>query len=366
MISVNVLCTNCGRGYPVNGCPYRCEKCGGIFDFAESIKFDPNGIDKGQLGIWKFRRTFMFNDEMDAISLGEGDTPLIWSDCFGHSVAMKCEYLNPTGSFKDRGSSLIASFLHFRNVHECIEDSSGNAGASLAAYCAKAGIKLNIYAPDETSWIKQMQIEAFGAGINRIKGSRSEVSESAKQTADGGMTYASHAYLPFNLPGYATIAYEVFEQLGDKIPATVIVPVGQGGLILGIYRGFNALLKAGLTEKMPVLIGVQARVCAPLWSIYNGGLDGLCFASDGPTRAEGVRIWHPVRGDAVLAAVGSSKGKFIAVDEEDIEIGINEFGQRGFYIEPTSALVWSALGQVIEDCLEPVVMILTGSGLKQR
>ena len=366
MISFNVHCTNCGREYPISGSPFCCDKCGGIFDFADSLKFDPNKIEPNQPGIWKFRNTFMLNKEIEAISLGEGDTPLLWSEAFGHSLAIKCEYLNPTGSFKDRGSSIIASFLHSRKVEECIEDSSGNAGASLAAYCARAGIKLNIYAPEGTNRIKQNQIKAYGARFYPIEGSRSRVEEATKQLAEGGKKYASHAYLPFNLPGYATIAYEIFEQLGKESPGTVIVPVGQGGLILGLYRGFIALLEARMIEKIPVLIGVQARKCAPLWSIFHGGMEGFHFATDGFTLAEGVRVWHPVRGDSVLSAVRSSKGKLIAVDEEDITIGVNEFAIRGFHIEPTSALVWSALSQCLDDCLDPIVLILTGSGMKYR
>jgi threonine synthase len=364
LASADVRCTNCGREYPATGSPYRCVKCGGIFDFVDFLKFDPKKIEYDQPGIWKYRHTFFSEPELETFSLGEGDTPLLWSEAFGHPVAIKCEYLNPTGSFKDRGSSLITSFLHSRNIYECIEDSSGNAGASLAAYSTTAGIKLNIYAPEGTSIIKQKQIEAYGAEVITLEGSRSTVEDITKQMADGGLTYASHAYLPFNLPGYATVAYEIFEQLGNKSPGTVIVPVGQGGLLLGLYRGFEALLKAGMIEKIPELIGVQARMCAPLWSIFNGGLDGLRLATDGPTQAQGIRVWHPIRGDSVLSAVGSSNGKFIAVDEEDIAIGVNEFAQRGFHIEPTSALLWSALGQCVDDCMDPIVLILTGSGLK--
>jgi threonine synthase len=364
MASVNVRCTNCGREYPSTGSPYRCVKCGGIFDFVDSLNFDPKKIEYDQPGIWKYRHTFFSDPELKAFFLGEGDTPLLWSEAFGHPVAFKCEYLNPTGSFKDRGSSLITSFLHSRNINECIEDSSGNAGASMAAYSAAAGIKINIYAPEGSSKIKQKQIEAYGAEVFNIKGSRSTVEDITKQMAEEGSTYASHTYLPFNLPGYATVAYEVYEQLGDRSPGTVMVPVGQGGLLLGLYRGFEALLKAGLIKKIPELVGVQARKCAPLWSIFNGGLDGFHLATDGPTQAEGIRVWHPIRGDSVLSAVGSSKGKFIAVDEEDITIGVNEFAQRGFHIEPTSAVLWSALGQCIDDCTDPVVLILTGSGLK--
>jgi threonine synthase len=366
MMPSPVICTNCGRDYPANGFPYRCPICGGIYDFKDLPVFDQRKIDTSQPGIWKYRKNFQCGEDVVAISLGEGDTPLLWLEAFGHPIAAKCEHLNPTGSFKDRGSSLLVSILRSGNVLECIEDSSGNAGSAMAAYTARAGMLLNIFTPESASGVKRKQIEAFGAKITPTKGPRSSASEAAKQKADDGTVYASHAYLPFNLPGYATIAYELFEQLGFKSPGTVIVPVGQGGLLLGIFRGFQAILKAGLIHQIPIIIGVQARACAPLWSLFSGGMDGWRFATDGATLAEGVRIWNPIRGDAVLKAVSMSKGRFIAVDEDDIMIGVEEFARCGFHIEPTSSLVWSALAQCIEEIPDPIAVILTGSGLKAR
>jgi threonine synthase len=366
MTLVKVICTNCRREYTAIDNPYRCVKCGGIYDFIEPLMFDQEKIDPSQPGIWKYRHTFNIQDGIAPVSLGEGDTPLLWVDAFGHPIALKCEQLNPTGSFKDRGSSLIVSIMRSRKVIECIEDSSGNAGASISAYAARAGLHLSVYIPESAPDVKRKQIEAYGANIISIEGTRSAVSDAIKKVADGGKVYASHAYLPHNIPGYATIAYEVFEQLGHHAPGTIIAPVGQGGLILGLSRGFDAIQSAGLINRIPILVGVQARACAPLWSLFSGGVDGLRFATDGATLAEGVRIWRPIRGDLVINAVNSSKGKFIAVDEEDILIGIEEFAHRGFHIEATSALVWSAVEQCIEDCPEPIVVILTGSGLKYR
>jgi threonine synthase len=362
----SIICTNCGRNYPATGSPYRCIVCGGVYDYRDPIKYDPNNIDLLQPGIWKYRNTFNFDDEVDAISLGEGDTPLIWTEMFGHTVALKCEYLNPSGSFKDRGSSLIASFLRSRKIDKYIEDSSGNAGASLAAYSARAGIELSVVIPEIASGIKRKQIEAYGARLIPVNGTRSEVHDAAKRLADSGNSYASHAYLPFNIPGYATVAYEIFEQIGNNAPGTVIVPVGQGGLLIGIARGFAALMQAGKITKVPSIVGVQARACAPIWSIFKGGIDGLRFSTDGPTLAEGVRVWQPIRGDSVLKEIGSSSGKVIAVDENEIQIGVEEFSRRGFHIEPTSALVWNALMQCVDECEGPIVVVLTGSGLKHQ
>jgi len=366
MSITKIICTNCGRDYPTSGNPYRCLVCGGLYDYKDPIILESEKIDPSQPGIWRYRHTFNIDHDVTPISLGEGATPLIRTQIFGHAVAIKCEHLNPTGSFKDRGSSLIASILRSRNVDKYLEDSSGNAGASMAAYSARGGISLKVYVPENSSGIKRKQIEAFGAELHPVKGNRSEVAVAARTSADSGEVYASHAYLPYNIPGYATTAYEIYEQLGNGTPGTVILPVGQGGLLIGVARGFEALKSAGMISKVPALVGVQARACAPLWSIFTGGLDGLRFATDGPTLAEGVRVWQPIRGDAVLKEIRSSSGKMIAVDERDIQVGVKKLAQRGFYVEPTSAIIWSALEQCVDECEAPVVVILTGSGYKHQ
>jgi threonine synthase len=169
--------------------------------------------------------------------------------------------------------------------------------------------------------------------------------------------------LPFNLPGYATLAYELVAQLGCA-PGSVIVPAGQGGLLLGAYRGFQALKNAGSIANMPQMFGVQARACAPLWALATYGPAGLGWVSDVPTLAEGIRVRLPIRGDAVLQAVADSGGGFLAVDEGEILPGRDALARLGMYVEPTSAVVWSALAQINQHLPEPVVVVLTGSGFK--
>ena len=302
------------------------------------------------------------------VSLGEGNTPLVWAEAFGRQVAFKCEYQNPTGSFKDRGSSTLTSFLFSRGVIQAIEDSSGNAGASFAAYASRAGIKARVFVPETASGPKRRQIEAYGAEVVAVPGPRSNAAESARQAADTGEVYASHAYLPFNLPGYATIAYEIVEQMGES-PGTIICPAGQGGLLLGAARGFAAMQAAGMISQPPKLIGVQALACAPLYGLYQSGTPELKSFNDVFTLAEGIRIRFPVRAQAVVQAVIASRGRFVTVAEADILPGRDELARRGFYIETTSAVVWDALAQTmarnnLEKVLEPIVVVLTGTGLK--
>jgi threonine synthase len=362
---VPIACTNCRRPYPSQGAPYRCPVCGGLFDFTSLPEFDPAQVDASQPGLWRYRHTLELPDGAPAITLGEGMTPLLEAEAFGRRIFLKCEHLNPSGSFKDRGSALIVSFLRSRGVEMAAEDSSGNAGASFAAYAARAGIPARIFIPDSASGPKRAQIESYGAQVVRIMGPRSNASKAVRRLVDRepGYAYASHAYLPVNLPGYATLAYEVVEQLGGA-PGSVLVPAGQGGLLLGAGRGFQALRRAGAIPGLPRLVGIQARACAPLWALYSYGLDGLRWVTEEPTLAEGVRVSQPLRGDAVLQIVAASQGGMLAVDETEILPGRDELARRGFYVELTSAIVWGALAQVIDQLPEPVVVVLTGTGYK--
>ena len=327
--------------------------------------FDPAQVDSTQPGIWRYQHTFGLPENAPVVTLGEGNTPLVWADAVEKQVAFKLESLNPTGSHKDRGVALLASFLRSRNITEAVEDSSGNAGASFAAYATRAGIKARVFIPDYASGPKRSQIAAYRAELVRILGRRSDVAEAVCRAADAGATYASHAYLPHLIPGFATAAYEMVDQL-EGSPGTVISPAGHGILLLGLARGFDNLKRAGVIDCVPRLVGVQALNCAPLWAVYNHGQAGLGWVTEGETVAEGVRVSTPIRGDAVLTAVQASQGTLLAVPEENILPGRNELARRGFYVEPTSAIVWDALGQIIEQAPEPIVVLLTGSGLKSN
>jgi threonine synthase len=359
-----VFCTYCGRDYPLSGLPYKCSTCGGLFDIKGDQPFSGKLVDPCQPGIWRYRHTFGLSKGMTPVSIGEGNTPLVWMEAFGRRIAFKCEYCNPTGSFKDRGSSVITAWLQARKIKEVVEDSSGNAGASLAAYTALAGIKSKIFVPASASGRKIRQIETFGAEIQRVSGSRSDVTEKIQKVVERGAIYASHAYLPFNLPGYATAAYEIYEQLGNRMPAGVIVPAGQGGLLLGLARGFDNLRIAdnNLID-IPKMIGVQTQACAPLWEKYSGNKIGS-HERDMQSIAEGVQVNEPVRADMVLKAINESHGFVHVVQEGEIIIGRDALAQLGLFVEPTSAIVWSALEKNITHLKDPVVVLLTGSGYK--
>ena len=246
--------------------------------------------------MWQYRRAFNLPGEMLPITMGEGKTPLVPDRVGNREVFYKLENLNPTGSYKDRASAVLVSFLHSRSVRSAVEDSSGNAGASFAAYAARAGMQARVFIPESASGPKRRQIETYGAELVVVKGPRSAAAEAVMWEADAGAVYASHAYLPFGMAGIATIAYEIFEQLG-KEPGTVIAPVGHASLLLGILRGFKALHTAGLLDKIPVMVGVQSTACAPIWAAYHHKTIPI---DESHTLAEGVKVLYPVRSSALL------------------------------------------------------------------
>ena len=311
----------------------------------------------------RFQSTISLPPHAALISLGEGDTPIIDLQIQGRTVHFKCEHLNPTGSFKDRGSVALVSALAAMGVEEAVEDSSGNAGASFAAYASRAGVRARVFVPSYASGPKQAQIQAYGAEIIRVPGPRSEAAEEVRRAADAGAVYASHVYLPHGLAGMATVAFEIVEQLG-RTPGAVILPVGHGSLLLGIHRGFEAMVEAGEIDAIPALVGVQARACAPIWTAYTKGAMQPELVTEGETVAEGIRIMRPIRADAVLSAVVASGGRMVAMDEDSIQEGRNALAKHGLYVEATSAVVWPALLMTLKDLKDPIVIIITGTGYK--
>lgn len=355
-------CIVCHKPFPKEFA-FRCPDCGGVFSIESNIFFDPLRIETELPGIWPYRHTFGLTENAPIITLGEGNTPLVFAKVLEKEIALKLEYQNPTGSFKDRLTATEMSFLVSLGATIAVEDSSGNAGASFAAYASRAGIHGKVFVPDSASGPKRVQIEMYGAEVVLIKGSRSRTAEAViKEVETTGKIYASHAYLPHGLPGLATIAYEIYEQLGQT-PGTIIAPVGHGSLLLGIFLGFSGLKDANIIKSIPVHVGVQAKNCSPLWS-KTQETDSENRGQENGTVAEGVRVENPARGSELLELSESQPIRFIAVEESEILPGRDCLASLGFYVEPTSAVVWNALSQVTDEVPDPIVVVLTGSGLK--
>ena len=210
-----------------------------------------------------------------------------------------------------------------------------------------------------------VQIRSYGAVLKTIPGSREETAKAVLSAARTGY-YASHSWNPFFFHGTKTFAYEVWEQLGWKEPDTVILPVGNGTLLLGAYLGFGELLDAGMIRGVPKIVGVQSASCAPLVKAFRQGSGKIPAILPRETVAEGIAIATPVRGEQIVTAVKKSGGGFLAVDEEEIEKSLRWACERGFYVEPTSAAAVAAVFKYLEtsDPEEIIVSTLTGHGLK--
>ncbi|MGD8398479.1 MAG: pyridoxal-phosphate dependent enzyme [Anaerolineae bacterium] len=361
----DLLCETCGKTYPPVTREWRCA-CGGFLDFRRRPAFDPARIDPAATGLWRYRHLLPLDPAWTPISLGEVQTPLVPVEWAGRTCLFKVESLLPTGSFKDRGAAVLVTALHGLGVDAVVEDSSGNAGASLAAYAARAGLASEICVPYTAAGPKLAQMAAHGAEIIEIKGKREYAALAAWAAAAHGSYYASHVYSPYFLAGTETLAYEVWEQLDRRAPRAIFVPVGNGTLLLGAYRGFLRLREAGLIARLPRLVAVQAAVCAPLHHAFHRGLDAPEPVPCEPSRAAGVSIAQPARGAQILAAVRDSGGTVRTVEEDQIGETHDALSRAGFYIEETAAAAPAALAEtpVAGERDGDVVVVLTGHGLK--
>lgn len=323
-------------------------------------------IDPTTRSLWRYRAAFPFHPPTP-ITLGEGQTPLIPQTIHGTPVLLKCEFANPTGSFKDRGASVMLSLLKAQGIEHVLEDSSGNGGAAVAAYAAAGGMRATIMTPASTSPGKTVQMRAYGAEIRLIPGSRQDTADAAERAADS-IFYASHNWHPFFLHGTKTLAYELWEDLGFRAPDNVIVPCGAGSNVLGCMIGFDELRRAGEIPRLPRIFAAQPANCGPIAAAWLAGTDTPVKTPIEPTLAEGTAIAKPLRLKEVIAALRDSGGGAVMVTEAQIEAALFALARMGVYVEPTCAQVVPAFERLLADGAiradETTVLVLTGSGLK--
>ena len=329
------------------------------------------GIRRDQIvsatrSLWRYAAAIRV-DAQNPISLGEGWSPLIESEWDSRRNLFKLEYVSPTGSFKDRGTSVLFTYLRNVGVMSVLEDSSGNAGASMATYAAAGGLRCRILVPATAPKAKIAQIAAMGADIKLVGGSRQDVALEAQKQAKQ-IFYASHNWQPFFLEGTKTLAFEIWEQLDFTAPDAIVVPVGYGSNVLGLSLGFGELLRCGAIKRIPRIYAVQAENCAAFYAAWTRGLDHWVEFEAKPTMADGIASLRPVRMKEVLSAVRTSGGAVVAVSEDEIVAALRQLARRGFFVEPTSATAGAALTHLQQRKLigarDKVVTVLTGSGLK--
>jgi threonine synthase len=354
-----------GTTYPIDE-PRWCADDGGYLNLTPGAGLTRRQIRTDRYSVWRYAAAIDV-DESHAVTLGEGWTPLIpgkWQDA---DTLFKLEFAMPTGSFKDRGMTVLVSYLKSRGVARVLEDSSGNAGASLSAYAAAAGLACRILVPESASYPKIAQIAACGADVLTIRGSRQDVADAAVAMS-AEIFYASHNWVPFFSEGTKTLAYELWEQLGFAAPDNVVTPLGYGSNVLGCLSGFDELVRNGEIARAPRIFGVQAANCAPYYAAYRAGADSLVPTKIETTIAEGIASSKPTRVKEVLDGVRTSGGAIVAVSESEIVDALRDLARKGLYVEPTSAAGAAGLTRLLASGAinpqEKTVLVLTGSGLK--
>lgn len=367
-----LLCKRCKATYPGKSKEWRC-RCGGPLNVSYISPADQSklAIRSGPPSVWRYKEALPVLRNENVISFGEGLTPLVEAELKGNHVLLKLDFISLTGSFKDRGTSVMVSKLRELGIKTVVGDSAGNAGASTAAYCAKAGIKCEIYVPVGATKSKLLQIQVYGAKVIHVQGDREAVAKAA-MAASGEHCFVGHGWSPYFLEGTKTIAYELWEQLGWREPDAVIIPVGSGTLLLGAYYGFKELIETSKVKRMPKLFGVQSDLTSPVYHKYIRSLEHpVTMVKKGGTTvplAEEKNVWQPVRSDEIVNAVKDSGGMVLTITDVEMSEALRELGKRGIYVEPTSAASAAALGKLTRigkiTGNDVIVAVLTGSGLK--
>ncbi|MEA3507498.1 MAG: pyridoxal-phosphate dependent enzyme [Synergistota bacterium] len=338
------------------GFAFRCE-CGA--PLKSSVDWQAMDIDTSKHGL---RRYASMLPGMDwDHSLGEGWTPMLAGG--EKNLHYKLEFMAPTGSFKDRGSVMVLGEAKRRGAESVVVDSSGNAGASVAAYAAACGIKATVVVPRDSPDWKQEHIAAFGAELKVAGGNRSLAASMAMEMAKS-VFYASHVWNPFFLEGVKTIAFEIWEQMGKTPPDAVVVPVGNGTLLLGLLKGFREMLQRVKINRLPRLIAVQSERCAPLYAVWNEEK-----REQKQTVADGIAVSTPPRIREMVDAIRVTRGDVVLVSDEDIMEERKRLAtQSGLLVEPTGAVASAAVNKLRAEGVlqekETTVVPLTGSGLK--
>lgn len=359
-----ITCSKCGRP-SLSLLNYRCQSCDAPLDVEQHERFEAEKIDGTNRSLWRYSQLFPYIDEEDIISLGEGWTPLVK---FSNSVSFKLENLNPTGSFKDRGSSILVSALH-KQIREAdgyiSEDSSGNAGASIAAYSARAGLKAKIYVPETVSGPKLNQIQFYGAEVVKVAGDRSKVANEA-QKVEKDKFYVGHILHPLFRDGIRSLAYEIVEQLDWRAPESIYLPVSAGTLLLGLISGFNHLRESSILRTMPRIVACQTNQVSPLYHHFNN----LAYT---PPRhltsiADALVSVNPPLLEVMVERLKAVNGDAVIVDEDEILFAFKELSKHGFFVEPSSAVAYAGYKKQIDNKDvskdDYAVVVLTGTGLK--
>lgn len=356
---------------------YACSACGAslLVTYARPVEFSGGAAGEDAVGMWRHRACLPVSARAETVTLGEGGTPLLGAGRLEPSgdLLLKNETVNPTASFKDRPVAVAATVARELGLAGLVCASTGNTGVAVAAYAARAGLPAACVVPDATPSAKLRQIEAAGARVVRVRGDYSDAYALALEAAkEHGWANLTSTYVnPYMLEGDKTVAYEIFEQLGGRAPDWMIVPVGAGPLLSAIYKGFEELGASG--NEGPRMVAVQAVGCAPIARAFEAGEEEVS-TWDRPVETASSSIsdalrGYPEDGTRTLSVVRRSRGKAVAVSEEETREALGDLARaEGLFVEPGAAVSVAAYRKLTEENIieegQTTVLVLTGHGLK--
>ena len=375
-MAYQMVCVQCGAKHDSSRYRLHCESCGGLLD---TLYDTPATVEArvvaGAKGTARYLPTLPLNDPANLVTMGEGDTPVVPLPRVGQAlglsdVSAKMEYFNPTGSFKDRGNTIQVSVLKDTGVTEVADATGGNAGHSFAAYCARAGIKFHGFVNDANADSRKVHaIALHGTQVHWVGPGRAARNEGARKYAeDSGILQMNYGQNIYFIEGLKTLAYEIAEQM-DPLPDHIIVPIGNGSIYQGMWKGFKEMLEDGRVKRMPKLHGAQTEETQPVVAAFEGR-DWTPQPGDPKSKANGIGVPVTPRPAALLQGAKDSGGSFVAVSEDKILEWQRALAElEGIIVEPTSAIVLGAAEKLKEAGViqggDRVLLPLTGFGVKE-
>ena len=374
-------CINCHTKYPTDEVIYFCRKCGDIleikldYDMATDL-LKKSGWRKTPLSVWRYRDLMPIHDASKIVTLNEGGTGLHQCKRLGKALGISQLYVknegeNPTGSFKDRGMTVGVTKALELGVKSVICASTGNTSASLAAYAAKAGLQCAVLIPSgKIAYGKLAQAIIYGAKVIQVRGNFDQALDIVFKLSEKHRNiYLLNSINPFRIEGQKSLGFEICEQLDNKPPDRVIVPVGNAGNISAIWKGFTEFHNLGFVKTLPKMTGIQAVGAAPIAEAIKNGSSTITPVSTPETIATAIRIGAPVSWKKAINAIRDSGGTAETVtDEEILEAQKTLSRLEGLFVEPASASSIAGLKKLVEngdvDKNERIVCVTTGHGLK--
>ncbi len=355
----------------------RCRRC----SYSLDVEYDYDSIDRVILRQsfkrefpwhWKYWAFLPIEDVSKIVTMHEGGTPLFDARRLAKKLGfsrlyIKYEAANPTGSFKDRGSSLEISKAMEAGKEHIVTASTGNMGASLAAYAAFAGLKCRVFVPEIVAREKLRQISAYGARIQVVRGDYVRAMKKAEEAAlDSEEIFLAGDY-PWRCEGTKTAGYEIVDQLYWRSPDYVIVPIGNGTLISGLYGAFRDLRAVRLLTRIPRIVGVQAELCNPVVKALKSGVEEVIPVKDPDTIATAIACGDPIDGLGALRAIRESRGTGVSVSDAEILEARDELGANGIFVEPSGAVSYAGAKKIRKRLKgKYTVCMATGHGLKDQ